>query len=197
MRLRHVVCAAAALWLAGCVAGPAPRDHFYRLETPAPARLEAPLLQGTLRVERLRTDALTDERRLLVREAPGAAEIHPQPYDYWVDPPGQLLRNALTRYLEQAGVADRVLGSELRVHEDFSIGGRVRRLELLRGQGRVAVELELSLTRSRDRELLLLATYLEEVPVEGDSTAAAARAMGRATGAIFARLLADMADLPH
>ena len=50
----------------GCAAAPAPRDHFYRIEAPPPARAaDAPLLAGTLSVQRLRADALTDESSLL------------------------------------------------------------------------------------------------------------------------------------
>lgn len=62
---------------------------------------------------------------------------------------------------------------------------------------RVKSELELALTRASDRKLLVLSTYLEERPIEGESTASAARAMGRAASAILERFLEDMDGAPH
>jgi ABC-type uncharacterized transport system auxiliary subunit len=203
--VRRLAALAVSLAVTGCVAGPAPRDHFYRLEVDPPKAQSRPpqsgtghagtLLEGTLRVDRLRTDALTGERRLLVRDASGGAEVHPQRYDYWIDSPGLLVRDALATFLRAAGVATRVVGAELRVREDYVITGRLLRLETLRGTGRVAAEIEVALTRTSDRELLLLSTYLEEAATPGDSTAGAARAMGQAVSQIFERLLADMAAL--
>ena len=65
---RSGLSAALVLALAGCAAGPAPSDHFYRLEAGAPTKtFEPPPLSGTIEVRRFRADAVTAERRIVLR----------------------------------------------------------------------------------------------------------------------------------
>ena len=188
-----------ALAAAGCVSGPAPKDHFYRLEVAAPGSgTGPPRLAGTLAVNRFRADALTNERQLLYRESDDATEVGRLAYDRWVDSPTVMLQGVITRYLRAAGVAQRVVTPAVRVRPDFLLTGRIVRLEWVLGAApRASVALELSITRLADGKLLVFESYREETKLGGAEVAQAIRGFDQALGAIFARFLADIPAAPH
>jgi cholesterol transport system auxiliary component len=192
-RLLPPLLAIAIAWL-GCVSGPAPRDHYYRLETAAPAALASPKLAGTLEVERLRVETISQGRAMLYRDTSQSGEIEQYAYEHWVDPPSVMLRDDLVRYLREAGVAEEVVTPALRVDSQYLVSGRVVRFECILGGGepRVVVEIELALTRQEGRELLLLATYREERVAPGSGVADSVTAYEQAIGAIFERFVADI-----
>jgi ABC-type uncharacterized transport system auxiliary subunit len=196
---RRVWLAGAALLLA-CAGGPAPRDHFYRLETAAPAPLAAPIFPGTVEVGRFRSDALTGSIRIVQRQAPDASELEPYAYHQWADPPTIQLQNRLVAFLREAKAAPMVVTPELRARSDFAVLGRIARLEHQTGGGRprAVVELELAVSRESDRAVLLQRVYREEQPAAGGSVAQAIDAAGAAVNAIFTRFLADaQAQVPR
>ena len=178
----------------GCASGPAPRDHYYRLETAAPKALAGPKLAGTLEVGRLRVEAISQGRRMLYRDVSQSGEIGQHAYHYWVDPPSVMLQDQLARYLQSAGVAENVVTPGVRVGSDYLVSGRIVWLERILGgsEPRVAVEIELVLTRQQGRELLLLETYREERVAPGNGVADAVTAYDQAISAIFERFLADI-----
>jgi ABC-type uncharacterized transport system auxiliary subunit len=184
--------AAGALALA-CAGGPAPRDHYYRLETPAPAARTAPLVPGTVEVERFRADALTGGVRIVQRRAADKSELVPYAYHQWADPPTILLQTRLVDYLRAAQAAPLVVTPESRAGADFAVLGRIARLELVTDAGAPAAlaELELTLTRERDHAIVLQRVYREERTAAGPGVAGAVDAAGDAVGAIFERFLAD------
>jgi ABC-type uncharacterized transport system auxiliary subunit len=196
-RPSHHLARASVAWLPlvalGCISGPAPSDHFYRLEPGAPAALRAPRLTGTLEVDRLRSDALTNERAMLYRETSESTQVNQYSYHQWVDSPTLLLQTALTTYLRVAGVASRVVTPELRAEPDFRLTGRLLRLErVLRGPGSgVVVEIELALSDALGDRILLLETYREERSA-GGGVHEAVVAFNEAVTAIFQRLLAEL-----
>lgn len=177
----------------GCLSGPAPVDHFYRLEPGAPAALREPRLMGTLEVDRLRSDALTNERALLYRETSESTQINQYSYHQWLDSPTLLLQTALTAYLRSAGVASRVVTPELRADPDFRLTGRLLRLErVLRGpDSGVVVEIELALSDALGDRILLLETYREERSA-GSSVDEAVVAFNEAVTLVFQRLVAEL-----
>ncbi len=183
------------LALVGCVAGPAPSDHFYRLEAGAPTKtFERPPLSGTIEVRRFRADAVTAGRRIVLRRH-GEPMLQPHTYHYWADVPTTALQVELVRYLREASVADRVVTSESRVPGDYVVTGRILRLERVVGNGRprVDVAIEFALIRESSRDLVVLDTYREELEVPSDDVAAAATAFGRALNRIFAEFTEDAA----
>jgi ABC-type uncharacterized transport system auxiliary subunit len=194
---RAPLLAAAALALA-CAGGPAPRDHFYRLETPAPAPRAAAVIPGTVEVERFRADALTGGVRIVQRSAAERSELVPYAYHQWADPPTILLQTRLVDFLRAAQAAPLVVTPELRASADFSLLGRIGRLELVTGEGEPSalVELELTLARVRDRAIVLHRVYREQRPAAGPGVAGAVDAAGDAVGAIFERFLADAGAAP-
>ncbi len=186
------------LLVAACVSGPAPRDHFYRLEVPAPRTLPEPApLRGTVEVDRLRADALTRERTLLYRESSGDAEVRRHTYHQWIDSPTLLIQRQLVEFLRGAGAAPQVVTRETRVKPDLVIAGQLLELQQIQGGGEphVVVGMELSLTRISDRELLVHETYREQRPTGGVEIPAAVESFGAALGAIFERFLADVEAL--
>ena len=195
MRTRIAVALAMTGLGLGCAAGPAPRDHFYRIEAPRPARsAESPLLAGALSVKRPRADALTDERAVLYRRD-ATSEVLQASYDFWVDPPTAMLQSEIVGWLREAAVAERVVTPALRIQATHRLAGRLLRLERVTGSGeaRVVFEIELALSRGPGRELLLLETYREERPVDGGSVSGAADAFGQALGAVLERFVVDLA----
>jgi ABC-type uncharacterized transport system auxiliary subunit len=184
---------AAAALLLGCAGGPAPRDHYYRIETAAPAPLPAPVFPGTVEVDRFRSDALTGGVRIVQRESPGAVELEPYAYHQWADPPTIQLQNRLVGFLREAKAAPLVVTPELRARADYTLLGRIAQLEHQTGGGapRAVVELELAVLRESDRALLLQKVYREEQPAAGGSVAQAVDAANAAVSAIFNRFLAD------
>ena len=183
------------LLVAGCASGPAPRDHFYRLEIPAPtAKLEPAPLHGTLEVDRLRADALTRERTLLYRESSDNPEVRRHSYHKWIDSPTLLIQRQLVEYLRGAGAATRVVTPDMRVKPDLVIAGQLLELQQIQGgsEPHVVVEMELTLTRISGRVLLVHETYREQRPTSGGGASAAVDSFGAALAAIFERFLADV-----
>jgi cholesterol transport system auxiliary component len=192
---RQLVPALVAMAWVGCASGPAPRDHFYRLEVATPQAFESPSLAGTLEVDRLRVEAVNQERQILYRDASRGGEIAQHAYHHWVDTPSVMLQDQLVQYLRAANVAENVVTPAIHVESDYLVTGRIIRFERLLGGGepRVAVEIELALLRTKDRDLLLLENYREERTAAGAGVAAAVTALGQATSAIFERFVADIA----
>jgi len=188
---------ATALMALGCVASPAPSDHFYQLEAQAPARPRAaPVFPGTLAVDLLQADALAGERPLVYRNGEDSPELLRHSYHYWVETPTRMTQLELARYLRAAGAASQVVTPEMRIHADYLVGGRILRLERILGEDppRVRVELELVVVRMPQRDLMLLGTFLEEEPAEDGSVEASVRAMNRALTRIYAAFLARSAS---
>lgn len=184
--------AALALTLSACAAPPAPRDTFHRLELPAAARaFDRPVLPGVLEVDRLEADGAVGERAMAYSST-GPASLQRYRYDLWSEAPGVMLQDALARHLRSAGLAEQVVTPDLRVPPDWTLRGKVLRLEHLPAAGKVAVELRLSVVSARNGQLVAMDTYLSEVAARDDSADAAADAMGRAVSDILARFTADL-----
>lgn len=184
--------ALAAAAAAGCVSGPAPRDHFYRLEAGAPAaRAAQPRFAGIVEVDRLRADPLTDQLPLLYRgEGP---EIHRHAYHRWAAPPSAMVQSALIGFLRASGVAATVVSPEARARPDLHVTGRLMRLERLLGSGTPQVVIELELGASDGQgELLLLQTYRTQREVPSDAVDDAVVALEGALTEIFERFVADL-----
>jgi ABC-type uncharacterized transport system auxiliary subunit len=183
-------------WL-GCASGPAPRDHFYRLDIAAPAALPSPALPGVLEVDRLRVEAIAQGRRMLYRDASLPNVIGQYSYHFWANPPGLMLQDQLAQSLRAAGVAKAVVTPGIHVDSDFVLKGRLAQLERHTGSGapRIVVEIEFVLLRSKGNDLLLQKNYSEERTVAGNDMGASITAYQEAIGTIFQQLLADLPRL--
>jgi cholesterol transport system auxiliary component len=188
---------AAALAWSACMSGPAPRDHFYRLEIEDPTASDGPRIDGTLEVDRLRVEALAEGRRILYRSQERPGEVAQYAYHRWSDPPSVMVQDRLVDYLRAAHVARTVVTPAVRVAADYVVDGRILRFEQLIGNAssRAVVEIELILTRVKGRQLLQLATYREERTARSNSVADAVQAFDGAVQAIFERFVADLPQL--
>jgi cholesterol transport system auxiliary component len=181
--------------LSACASGPAPRDHFYRVELAPPARsLESPLLDGILEVSRFRLDSLSDGRDLVYRSDADAAELQRFAYHRWVDPPSAMLQGEIASYLGRAGVAQAVVTSDIRIDAAYALDGRILRYEIvLGGPGEVRLELEFGVTDQASRDLLFLGSYAVARPFPPDDLEAAARAYSDALEEILQQFVEDWA----
>lgn len=194
LRRRALAALLPGLLALGCVAGPSPVDRVYRLPVPPPQQSRpAPLLPGTLEVERPTGDHLTRERAILSAQEDRSTEVRPYPYDLWSDSPTLLVQRALADYLREAEVAERVVVPEAGIHEDWVVTGHLGRLDQLTSDPpRVLVELDLRLTDVSRRRLALQRSYRVEQPADGAGVEPAVRAMGTAVASIFERFVADI-----
>lgn len=182
--------------LSGCIGGsapPVPRDHYYRILVPQPARSENILFPGVAEVAPLEADGLLRERPLLFSSSGQSYEMQQHDYHYWIDPPTRMLQGQLIDYLRASGLAGSVVTPDLRIKPDFQINGRVKRLERLLGGGppRVIAELELSMVASDGNRLIVVETYTAEAPSADDGVESSILALNQALSDIFERFLTD------
>ena len=180
---------------AGCLAPPAPRDRYYRVDVAAPAPLAAPAFAGVLEIERFEADSAGRGTALAV-VADGSREVKRREFDHWVDSPTLLIQQQLAAALRTAGLAGEVVTPEVGVEADHQLGGRLVRFEEVRGESppRVVVEIEVAITAPRRTALELRATYREEREIEGSGVEDVVRAYDAALSAVVARLAADSAS---
>ena len=195
--MRWIVLGIAALMLVSCSQPPVPQDHFYRLQITAPeAALPTPHLNGTLEVADLQADGLFSGRPIVFTEKGRAFELSEYHYHFWIEPPAEMLGDALVAYLRGAGVAREVTTPELRLEPDFVMTSKIRRLEQVRGNPtKVAAALEVALRDRKEDRLMMVRTYEVEKEVSGGGVADAVVGLNAAVSEIYGRLVADISGL--
>ena len=195
MKRLHLLFWAPLLLLGGCLssAPPVPRDHYYRVLVPAPARSDVPILKGVLAIAPLEADGLLRERPLVYSASGESYEMQQHDYHYWTDPPPRMLQIQLIDYLRRSGLAATVVTPDLRIEADYVLSGRIKRLERLLGGGppRVVAEIELALVESSSKRLILVRSYDAEVLSADESVAASITALNTALTRIFESFLTD------
>lgn len=181
--------------LAGCTTMPVPEDHFYRLPDPR-VTAGARALEGTLAVQRLRTDGVYAQRPLLHCSDIDSVEVHQYHYHYWTDSPPRLLQDHLVAYLRGSGIASTTLADGTGIRADYVLSGRIRRFEQLQQGGKASalVELELAL-QERSGSILLVKDYRAEFRAANNSLPATVTAFDQALQQIYARLNEDLRNL--
>ncbi len=185
----------AGLWLTlwGCASGPAPIDHYYRIDAGVPDAPAAKKLAGNLQIDRLRADALTGKRELLYKETVDASKIRQHPYQRWSDPPTILLQEELVSFLSAASAADSVISATARVKPSYVVSGRIREFErVLEPEVRAVVEIQLAATSAENREILVNRTYRAERGAADATVEASVTAFNEAVHIIFEQFLADL-----
>ena len=178
--------------VAACAAPPpVPGDKFYRLDTTATTPGDI-ALDGVVEVDRFVASGSLANRPLLFAE-PGSNAVSEYHYHFWIEAPPILLQSALVSYLRSAKVAKRVVTPEMRVTPDYTVMGRVLRLETVRGaQPTGAVTFELALRREADNELLVLGEYRAEVLSGSNGIQTDVAAIEQAVNDAFARFAVDI-----
>jgi ABC-type uncharacterized transport system auxiliary subunit len=175
--------------LAACAGGPAPVDHFYRVEVSAETTTSEATLPGTLHIDPLRTDGLIGQRQLLYRKEADSAEIRQHGYHRWTDPPAIALQTALVSFLRDAHAAEIVMAANTQTRPDYRVSGRIHRFERVLSEAAVVVEIDLTLTTTKG-DVLVHKSYAERH--DAADVAAAAGAIGEAVRSIFERFLVDL-----
>lgn len=179
------------LALTACASGPAPRDHFYRIQ-PGPAAPVGAPLPGTLEVERFSSSDTLRERGIL-RTTPGSPSVTPYSYHRWVDSPTLLLQRALAGYLRDARIAEQVVTADAGADANWQVSGHVDRLDHVVGSNSsVSIKIELRARRTDAATLLVQERYAAEQPADDSTPEAAARAFSVAVGEIFAAFARDL-----
>lgn len=203
---RVVLACTCALSLAGCLGGgPVPQDRFYLLPRVAPEHpLPAPLVAGTLGVDRLRADGLREERAMLYIDPAHPLQVRRYHYHHWAAVPGELIQQNLIDYLRAAGAASRVVRDAPQLSVKARVTGRVLRLERIVGDDgvRVDVTLELYLSPSSANWSTVQGPgaggdYHASVAAGDRSMHATVEAYGRALDKIYGQFLQDIEAHAH
>ena len=189
------------LSLTGCFGSspPIPADFYYRLQPSAPAqRLDAPRV-GLIVVDRPGAPTVYTARDIAYSDAAPHLRLQHYHYHHWVDPPPQLLQQALVDYLRAANVARVVTSEPGRQPPAWRVSGVVRRFDRQRGEAgwQAAVSLELRADPVGGNKPPLVRQYDVVVDAQGADMDATVQAFAKATGTLFDRFLADFsAALP-
>jgi ABC-type uncharacterized transport system auxiliary subunit len=181
--------------LAGCFgsAPPVPKEQYFRLIASAPAEQAPRQIGGGIEIVPFAGEGVMTERPLLF-SADGGRKLEQRNYAYWTDAPPQMLRDQLVSYLRQAGIADSVVPSELRIPSAYVVRGTIRRLEQLVGNSTGAVvSLELSVLENSSDRLLLSKVYTAEKPTAGQNIDDAVAALNDGLDEIYAAFAGDLA----
>jgi len=184
------------LSLAGCfgTSPPIPEDIYYHLQPAAPAqRFDAPRV-GLIVVDRPGAASVYTARDIAYSDAAPHLRLQHYHYHHWVDPPPQLLQQALVDHLRAANFARTVTSEPGRQPPAWRLSGVVRRFERLKtGSGwQAAVSLELRADAAGGGEPLLLRQYETVIAADGDGMEATVQAFAEATGTLFDRYVADL-----
>ena len=181
--------------LAGCFgsAPPVPKEQYFRLIAAQPAEQASRQISGGIEIVPFAGAGVMSERPLLF-SADGGRKLEQRNYAYWTDAPPQMLRDQLIAYLREAGVADRVVPSELRIESAYAVRGTIKRLEqLVGGSAGAVISLELAVLENSTDRLILSKLYTAEKPTSGQSIDDAVAALNDGLDEIFANFASDLA----
>lgn len=191
--LRPLILLIAAFAIAACTAKVVPEDNFYRLTPNGPAAQAGALPNGVIQVERFTADGLLGGRAIVFSDNARGDIAQTYHYDFWIEPPTILLQTALADTLRRAG-AQKVVTPDLRIEPDFTVTGKIRALEQIRGNpGAVRVQIELALSERAGGKLLLFKSYSAEPRTTSDGIREAVAKISAAVDHIYSEFLKDIA----
>jgi len=177
---------------AGLPTHPVPQDRYYRIGVP-PVETGAPVFEGVLELDRLSAEGLTSGRAIVYSDSASPDLVQEYFYDYWVEPPSVMVRDALIAYLRRAGVAEAVVSPEVRAEANYTLAGRIDRMELVRGpEPKGVIDIELAITNARTGKLVMINSYALGVQAADNSVAAGIAAIDQGMAAVFERFLQDI-----
>lgn len=182
-----------ACGMLGACAGVAPAPPEIHVALPRPAAVPTPATAslGVWRVAPYGAAGPYRERAMVYSEDDGRS-LQQHPYQYWVDSPPRLCRDALMVALREAGIGSRVVANA-DPSAAFEVRGRViafdRLMSAAGSSARLALELEVVDTGSR--EVRLSRRYEERQPAVDNDAVGTAAAAAAALDAIHRRFVAD------
>ena len=179
--------------LGACAAPPPqPEDVYYRLSPRADGKMNTPILDGVVEVDRFAAAGSPSSRPILYAEdgTPMVTEYH---YHFWIEAPPTMLQSALVSYLRSAGVAKQVVTPDMRVRPDYTVQGRLIRLDTVHGDSASGIaEIELALRDENSGKLVVLGEYSTEIPAETNAVKHAVAAIDAAVKKVFDDFVLDM-----
>jgi ABC-type uncharacterized transport system auxiliary subunit len=194
--LRPAILLPILVLLAGCfgAAPPVPKEQYFRLIAAQPAEQAAGKVKGGIEIAPFTGDGVLTERPLLFTANDGR-KLEQRNYAYWTSAPPQMLRDQLVAYLRQAGIADSVVPSELRIESAYVVRGTIKRLEqLVGGSSGAVISLELSVLQNSSDRLILSKVYTADKSTSGESIDNAVAALNDGLDEIFAAFAHDLAN---
>jgi len=182
----------ATLALTACAAPPVPKEQYFRLVATAATDKVAHPIAGVVEVVPFAADGVAGERPLLVTT--NGVKLEQRNYAYWTDVPVAMLRDQTISYLRAAGLADKVVPSELRVGGIYRIQGDIKRLEqaVVNKKSTGIIEIELSLIDENSDALVVSKVYHAETPAADDTIDSAVTALDAGLNDILKRFTADI-----
>jgi ABC-type uncharacterized transport system auxiliary subunit len=183
----------AALALSACAAPPVPKEQYFRLVAAPATEQAANPIPGVLEVVPFSADGVAGERPLLFTA--NGVKLEQRNYAYWTDVPSAMLRDQTIAYLRSAGIAGKVVPSELRIGGAYRIQGDIKRLEqaVVDKKSTGVIEIELSLIDEDTDALVVSKVYHSEQPAADDTIDAAVTALDAGLQDILKRFTADVA----
>jgi ABC-type uncharacterized transport system auxiliary subunit len=193
---RIVILLAGLLALDACTAKVVPEDNFYRLTLSDPQTVQslpAGLANGVIQIERFTADGLLGGRAIVFSDGAHSNVAQTYHYDFWLEPPTILLQSALADTLRKAGV-QKVVTPDLRIEPDYTIAGKIRAFEQVRGDpGFVRVRIELAVSERASGKLIMFKSYNAEPSTSSDGIREAVSRMSTAIDQIYSEFLKDLA----
>ncbi len=182
------------LGLSACAQPELPRDHFYRLDVPAPEKtFSTPVINGVVEIGRFSAYGLVAKRPIVYSVKGLPLELRDYNYHFWTAPPPIMLRDQLVEYLRAVGAAKTVVTPEMRIPPDHVLAVKIKRLEKITGTPpMVAVELEMMLRKVGGRKPEFMGTYNVELEAADNTVSAAVQAVNQAIGQIYAKFANDL-----
>ncbi len=186
------------LLLGGCASTtPVPEDRFFRVNPVHPHRvLSEPALTGGLAVDYMQADPLRSGRAVLYSDSRQPLQLQRYHYEFWVDQPPRMVRQALAAYLRETGVADAVVDIDSRTNSAYRLGTRLLKFEQVLDKGSAGVEIAIEVTLLSGSADTPLWTRVYEQARISDSRQMhdMASAMQGALDGLFADLQSDLAS---
>lgn len=186
---------ASLLALSACGSTPTvPQDNFYRINpTPQSSKQGGLLKDATVEIARFVADGSVSNRPILYSSDKNPNSVSEYHYHFWIESPPILVKDALVSYMRAAGVANRVVTPQMRVSPDYSVLGRIKRLEIYTGAKHFGVAaFEIGLRRDIDGELIVLKEYEAKIVAKNKSVGSAITAIEKAMEQVFASFIADI-----
>jgi ABC-type uncharacterized transport system auxiliary subunit len=180
------------LALSACAAAPVPKEQYFRLVAAPAAEKVAHPIAGVVEIVPFASDGVAGERPLLFTA--NGVKLEQRSYALWTDVPVAMLRDQTIAYLRTAGLADKVVPSELRIGGAYRIQGDIKRLEqtIVGKKGTGIIEIELSLIDEDTDALVIDKVYHAEIPAADDTIDSAVTALNAGLQDILKRFTADI-----
>jgi ABC-type uncharacterized transport system auxiliary subunit len=177
------------LILAAASCGSLPKTNYYTLRMVPPPTAQDSKSAAVLGIERLGAPEVLRDDRVVYYESP--TQLNYYQYHRWSSDPASMVRESISRRLQQAAAFSDVRLLPARDPVDYLIRGRLLNFEERDSDGssKGHVALELSLVRVRDRKTLWSGGREVSIAAQGKGVPAVIEALNAASDQVLNELL--------